>query len=222
MMALHNIKWALLLFVLFSACLNGCARRQPTSLDQLSMYRKPVTPKDIKSDAANAPPTAQKTSRSFTPFEEIVVSLVFDSLDLFPDNIRSDIYGVILDGIEIPGQDDAIDKSILSSGRKEDIALLAGQIVHLVYGENFGKEAVIPQAVLFIRRHRKTYADITALGSSENRTLDAYNSCLSLLVSLLSDNYGIQLKSRDGLYLRDSKNNLYFHKDVKFLGHPSN
>lgn len=221
-MAFHNFKWSLILFVLASTCLNGCTRRLPVSLDQLSMNRQKGAPKDVKPVTAPHPPLAQKAARSFTPFEEIVFSLVTDSLDLLPNNAGSAVYEVILKGIEIPDQYDAIDKNVLFSSRKEDIALVAGLIVQLVYGESIGKEAVIPQAILFIPRDKVTYADIAAvksrLSSSENRNLDAYNACLSLLVSSISSNYGIQQKDREGLYLRDSKNNLYFHKRVSFHG----
>lgn len=220
-MAFYSIRQALLLFFLFSIALNGCAHRQPTPLEQLSIYRQRNAVKDIESVTAPLLPLAQKPSRSFTPFEEIVVSLVFDSLDLLPNDISSKIYDVIKNGMEIPDQYDDIDNRVLSSHRKEDIALVAGQIVQLVYGERIGKEGVIPQAILFFHKDKVIYTDIGAvrsdLSSSENRNLDAYNTCLSLLVNSLSANYGIQQKSREGLYLRDSNNNLYFHKDLKFL-----
>lgn len=224
-MVFHNFKWSLILLVLASTCLTGCTRRLPASLDQLSMNRQKSAPKDVKPVTAASPPLAQKAARSFTPFEEIVFSLVIDSLDLLPQNAGSKVYEVILKGIEIPDQYDVIDKNVLFSSKKEEIAMVAGLIVQIVYGENISKEAVIPQAVLFIPRDKVAYADITAvksrLSSSENRNLDAYNACLNLLVSSISSNYGIQQKGREGLYLRDSKNNLYFHKNVSFHGNAS-
>lgn len=219
-MVFCNLKRALSLLILLSVALHGCARRVPTSLDQLSIYRKPLAAKDVSGrvTAGSETPT-EKTARSFTPFEEIVVSLVFDSLDLLPTDSSSKIYDVILTGIEIPDQSEILNKSILTSHKKEDIALIAGHIVQLVYGESIGKEIVIPQAILFFHKDKVIYSDITALKSrlitSENRYLDAYDICLSLLVNLLSDNYGIQQKNREGLYLRDLNNNLYFHKEVK-------
>lgn len=218
-MVFFSVIRTTLLLVLFASCLYGCARRQPTPLDQLSIYRQRSELKDIRSAVASTP--TQKQARSFTPFEEIILSLVFDSLDLLPDIISSKIYGEILNGIEIPDQYDAIDKSVLTSPEKRDIALAAGLIVQLVYGEAISNETTIPQAILFTNNDRTNYADITAvrqkLSSSENRAMDTYNACLSLLVNSLSANYRIEQKSREGLYLRDSRNNLYFHKDVPLL-----
>lgn len=226
LMTSYNLKWALLLFALLAACLNGCARRHPTSLDQLTINRQLNAAKEINPATTNTTPPAQKPPRAFTPYEEIVVSLVSDSLDLLATNISSKVYDVILNGIEIPDQHDVIDKSVLTSQRKEDIAFVAGLIVQHVYGDSIGKETVIPQVILFHHQARVTFADITAvkakLSLSENRNMDAYSACLSLLVNTLSGNYGIEQKSREGLYLRDSKNNLYFHKDLKFMGNTSN
>lgn len=224
-MAFYNIKWALLLLVLLSAGLNGCARHRPTSLDQLSIYRQVPALKAVEPASETTAPVAKNATRSFTPFEELVVSLVFDALDLLPNTVSSTVYDVISKGMNIPDELDAVDKNILSSSRKEDVALIAGQIVHLVYGESVGKETVIPQAILFV--HNKiAYTDIATvksrLSSSEHRNLDTYNTCLNLLANVLSDNYGVRQKNKEGLYLRDSKNNLYFHKGMNFTGNPSN
>jgi hypothetical protein len=219
-MVFFRLKPALSLLILLSVGLNGCARRVPTSLDQLSIHRKTLADKDAnRRVAVGSEALTEKTARSFTPFEEIVVSLVFDSLDLLPVDSSSKIYDVILAGIEIPEESEILSKNILTSPKKEDIALIAGYIVQQVYGESIGNEIVIPQAILLFHKEKVKYSDITALKSrlitSENRYMDAYDICLSLLVNLLSDNYKIQQKNREGLYLRDFNNNLYFHKEVK-------
>lgn len=223
-MAFYTIKRILLLFVIFSAGLAGCSRHRPTSLDQLSIYRQVPVLKTVQPVPKVVAPE-KNTTRAFTPFEELVVSLVFDALDLLPNAVSSTVYDVIANGMDIPDQSDEIDKNILTSSRKADIALVAGQIVHLVYGENVGTETVIPQAILFV--HSKiAFSDIATLKSrlslSEHRNLDAYNTCLNLLANVLSDNYGVRQKNREGLYLRDSKNNLYFHKGMNFKGTSSN
>jgi hypothetical protein len=210
---LLNIKRTVWLtaVALIALNLSGCARKQATPLSQLSIYHQTAV--------SGSTPLGKDSVRTLTPFQELIVSLISDSLDLIPGESSSKIFEVILNGIAIPDQDDVIDNAVLFSQKKEDVALAAGLMVKLVYGGNVGHIITIPQSVLFSYKEKTTLADFTLAGaklsSSENRRLDAYNACLNLLVNTMASNYGIPKKPKSGLYLRDSMSNLYFHKEIK-------
>lgn len=218
-MVFNKISYKALLLVLVSTCSIGCAHRQPAQLSQLSINREPSANIDHKPAVTAPNPANKKAATSLTPFQVIVISLVSDSLDLLPNDINSKIFDVIQKGLKIPDHHDVIEKSVLSSPRTEDIAFVAGLIVQHVYGENLRTGATIPQVILYFHKDGIAYTDLTAVAakvkSSENRTLDAYNACLNLLVNSLSGSYTTQQKPAEGLYVRDSKGDLYFHTKLK-------
>jgi len=219
-MVIKNVWCTLLLSVLISACICGCARPKPTG--HLSIYNDRYATKNNQPP----PPVADKSNQSaavvMSPFQEIVVSLVSDSIDILPKSTGDAIFDVILKGIEIPDQDDEIKGNVLYSPRNEDIAYVAGMIVQRVYGKSVEKGTTIPQAILYFYKERVTDADLTVaaakVNSSENRNLDAYNASLNLLVNALSRNHAVKEKPKDGLYVRDSKGDLYFRSNVIPMG----
>lgn len=205
----------ILMSVLVSVSLCNCARRQ---VGKLSINNEQA----IKGQQPQ--PSAGKTDKTaetltMSPFQDLVVSLVSDSLDILPKNISDKIFEVIQKGIEVPDQNDEIVESVLSSKKKEDIAFIAGLIVQRIYGRNADKETMIPQAVLYSISDKVVLNDLVVASykvhSSENRDLDAYNACLNLLVNSLSVNYQLQLRPKEGLYVRNSANELYFHSKMK-------
>ena len=210
-------RYIVLALVLVSVCVGGCARRQKPA--QLTMYREQQTTAPLKS-APDAALAGQKQA-NLTPFQEIVVTLVSDSLDLLPNNASSRIFDVILQGMQVPDQHDTIERSVLTSPRKEDIGFLAGLIVQQIFGENVKEGTTAPQVILFFHKDKVAYGDLTAaasrLNSSENRSLDAYNTCLNLLVNALANNYALPQKPAEGLYIRNSKGDLYFHTKLKHV-----
>lgn len=210
-------KYIVLVFVLVSACVSGCARKQQPV--QLSIYREPQTTAPRKS-VPDAAPSGQKPAH-LNHFQEIVVTLISDSLDLFPNTTSSRIFDVILQGMQVPDRHDAIERSVLSSPRKEDIGFLAGLIVQQIFGENWKEGTTIPQVILYFHKDKIAFSDLNAaasrLKSSENRNLDAYNTCLNLLVNAMANNYALQQKPAEGLYIRNSKGDLYFHTKLKHV-----
>lgn len=216
-MFLHTVKTSLLLLLLAAICLSSCARRPKPG--HLSIYNDLYANKDKKP----APPVSAKSHQniagSLTPFQEVVVSLVADSLDLFNKKCSAKVFEVILKGIKVPDLDEAIEKSVLSSPRKEDIAYVAGLIVQNVYGKNMKEKPTIPQAIVYFYKDTIAYSDLTRaaaeVNSSEDRNLDAYNACLNLLVNSLASNYAMKQLPEDGLYVRDPKGDLYFHTKMK-------
>ncbi len=202
-----------MLLVLFSACINGCARPKPI---QLSIYNTQHT---LEHKQLTPPSSGQSnitTAKIVNPFQDLIISLMLDSLDLLPKNIGNKYFDVIMKGIVIPVQDDVIEKSVLTSQREEDVAFIAGLIAQTVYGKKVRNEYLIPQAILFTHEDKISYADLSLAASklttSQNRYMDAYNASLNLLVNTLSANKSLKQATKNGLYLRDANNNLYFHR----------
>ncbi|MFA7404260.1 MAG: hypothetical protein WC007_09705 [Pelobacteraceae bacterium] len=219
-MVIRNAWRTLLLSVLISACISGCARPKPTG--HLSIYNDRYATKNNQPSPPVADTSNQSAAVALSPFQEIVVSLVSDSIDILPKSTGDAIFDVILKGIEIPDQDDEIKVNVLSSPRNEDIAFVAGLIVQRVYGKSVEKGTTIPQAILYFYKDRVTDTDLTAAAAkvnlSENRTLDAYNASLNLLVNVLSHNSAVNEKPKNGLYVRDFKGDLYFRSNVIPMG----
>lgn len=211
---MKSTRYTLLVFVLVSACICGCAaRRQPAPL---SIYRE----QQAAAQKPAAAPASQKPAH-LSPFQETVVSLVSDSLDLLPTSLSSRIFDVIQQGMQVPDQHDEIERRVLYSPRKEDVGFVAGLIVQQIYGESLKEGTTAPQVILYFHKNRVAYSDLAAaaarLNSSENRNLDAYNACLNLLVNALASNYALPQKPAEGLYVRDSKGDLYFHTKLKHV-----
>lgn len=210
-------RHTLLVLVLISACVSGCARKQKPV--QLSIYRDQQTTARLKSAPDTAP--AGKKPAHLSPFQEIVVTLISDSLDLFPNTTSSRIFDVILQGMQVPDRHDVIERSVLTSPRKEDVGFLAGLIVQQIIGENLKEGTTIPQVILYFHKDKIAYSDLSAaaarLKASENRNLDAYNTCLNLLVNAMANNYALPQKPAEGLYIRNSKGDLYFHTKLKHV-----
>jgi hypothetical protein len=163
---------------------------------------------------------AQSATRIVNPFQELIVSLMLDSLDLLPKNISDKYFDAIMKGVEIPVQDDVIAQEILTSRKDEHIGLITGLIAQRVYGTNVKQETVIPQSIIFYQREQVSATDLTAaaqrLGTSQDHDMDAYNACLVLLVNTLTaNNISTKQKPASGLYVRDANNNLYFHKPLQ-------
>jgi hypothetical protein len=206
-------KATLLLLVLACSCLYGCARPKP---GHLSIYNDQYVTKFNPPAAASQP--GQPTANIVNPFQELVVSLVLDSLDLLPTKISDKYFDVIMKGIEIPVQEDEIEKSVLTSQRKEDIASVAALIVQHVYGKNVRQGTLTPQTIIYSYEDNVVHADLVAaahkLNSSQNRDIDAYNACLNLLVNSLYSNNPTKHRPKNGLYVRDANDNLYFLKGL--------
>lgn len=210
-------KYTLLVFALISACVSGCARHKPPG--QLSIYREPSATTNLPSAAESG--SATKKTAELTPFQETVVTLLSDSLDLLPNSTSSKIFDIIQKGIQIPDRHDAIDKNVLDSQKKDDVGIVAALIAQQIFGESLEKEKVIPQVILYFHKNSVSSTDLTAaassLNSSENRSLDAYTISLNLLVNWIANNYALQQKPTEGLYIRDSKGDLYFHTKLKHV-----
>lgn len=208
----YTFTWLFALCIALSLCLNGCARRQFTQ-------RGATGTPSATHDAVPAP-IAATSAVPLTPFHDLTVFLISDALDLLPGSVSSRIFDVIQKGLAIPEQSDAIEASVLSSPKAEDIALITGLIVQRVYGDTIKEGTVIPQAIIYFHKSNITAADLASAAArvktSENQALDTYNACLNLLVNVLSDNYAIRQEPKEGLYVRDSKNDLYFHTKMKF------
>lgn len=205
----------LLAALLITAFCSGCARPRPTG--HLSIYNEtPAAPAVTAAAPAAAP--AEEDADAMTSFQELVVSLVSDSLDFLPVHMSESIYDVIQDGIEIPDLDDEIRADVLSSPKKEDITSAAAFIVRKIYSRQGVKGASMPQVIVYSYKDSVSAADLAGAAAkvelSENRNLDSYNACLNLLVNSLSASFAVQKKPRSGVYIRDTNNDLYYHSAV--------
>lgn len=213
-MAFFKTGFIFVLLALISTGIGGCARPKP---GPLSIYNEQHATTRNESTPPDSAQGNQETADAVNSFHKLVVSLLLDSLDLLPKSVSDKYVDVILKGIEIPVQDDEIKEDVLLSQRKEDIAKVAGLIVQRVYGTMM-HEPLIPQTIIFSYEDKVTYADLTVaaskLDSSQNRNMDAYNACLNLLVNSLSGNSKMMQKPKNGLYLRDINNNIYFYREL--------
>lgn len=207
-----RIVHMLVLAVIITACLFGCSHQKPP---MLSIYNDQTRVGEMQQSAPDAKHSKQTAVSTLTPFQRIVAYLILDSLGMLPKKISDQLLDEIQDGITVPDQHDVIDKNVLSSQHHEDVALIAGLIAQRLYGKKAVKEITIPQAILYSQRKNVDYDDLAntafKLNNSDIRTLDAYNACLNLLVNILCKNYSISSRPNNGLYVRDSMHNLYFH-----------
>lgn len=215
-MAFKQSGISLVIFLLASSCFYGCARPKP---GHLSIYNDNYVANGNYSTATVSRRVNKSDVDIVNPFQELVVSLVLDSLDLLPKSTSDMYFDVIMKGIEIPDQDDKIEEAVLSSKKIEDIAYVAGLIVQQVYGPNRGKGGTaIPQAIIYSYEEKVAHNDLTAaasrLSTSQNRNIDSYNACLNLLVNSLVKKSSITQRPLNGVYERDANNNLYFSRKM--------
>lgn len=215
-MIFKNARYKMSVFILLSTFVFGCAG--PKSNANLSSYNDHYITKFNQSGTAISGKKNQSLNVVMTPFQELVVSLVLDSLELVPKIISDEYCDAILKGIEIPDLYDEIDRSVLSSQRKEDIAFVTGIIVQQVYAKGLKTETIKPQSIVYLFKDKVVYTDLAEAASkldlSQNYYLDAYNVSLNFLVNLLLSNNQIKQKSNNGLYVRDANNNLYFQQKL--------
>lgn len=216
-MLLHRAVSKIIVVVFFSTvALYGCARPKPAPLRS---ENPPLSPPANVRKPVTALQKAESASRVVNPFQELIVSLMLDSLDLLPKNISDKYFDAIMKGVEIPVQDDIIAQELLTSHKGEQIGMIAGLIAQRVYGTNVKLETVIPQIIIFYQQDQISVADLSMaahqLSTSQDHDMDAYNACLMLLVNTLTaNNASTRQKPRSGLYVRDANNNLYFHKPL--------
>lgn len=206
-MALYKARRVLLMFAVIALSSSGCARSQ---MPQQTMNGEQY---NVSSNQLEQSTETDK----MTPFQELVATLVSDSLNILPSGISGEISDAIKDGMEIPDQDDEIDKNVFVSNTPEDIAFVAGLIVQQVYGSSASKAVTIPQTVLYSFEGKDIDSEISAavskLSSSQNHDRDAYNASLNLLVNSLLRIHAGKLKPTEGIYLRDANEDLYLHTE---------
>lgn len=203
------------------AALSGCVRTLPGQHRPLSTA--PVTIADVPATPLPPAKPAQASPRIVNPFQELVVALMLDSLDILPKQTSDKYFDAIMKGVDIPVQDETIEQNLLTSQRSEHVAKITALIVQSVYGSHVKMEPLLPQTILYFYKDTITSSDLKltakALVSSQMRDMDAYNASLTLLINALSANSQPQQQQpRSGVYVRDINNNLYFHRPLQHLG----
>jgi hypothetical protein len=163
-----------------------------------------------------------KRSVAMTPFQELVKSLVSDSLILLPKAIIDKLSDATKIGMIIPEQNYDIYTNIFESQNPQEVAFVAGLIVQRIYGSSVAKEFTIPQTVFYSYSDGAIESELSIVKTKLSKSLkfdrDAYNASLNLLVNILfklySGSESLNNKPADGIYLRNANDELYLYLDA--------